>query len=61
MAVRIACVGSLNQDIAVWVPRPIVEGARFAAAAGALAVQRAGAQPSMPRQTDVEALLRSLR
>lgn len=34
-----------------------VKALRFAAAAGALAVTRAGAQPSLPRRGDVEALL----
>ena len=38
---------------------PLVEAARFANAAGALAVTRAGAQPSLPRAAEVEELLAS--
>jgi ribokinase len=33
------------------------EGARFAAAAAAISVTRAGAQPSMPRREEVEQLI----
>jgi ribokinase len=36
---------------------PLLEAVRFANAAGALAVTRAGAQPSLPRVAEVEALL----
>ena len=35
------------------------QAARFAAAAAAISVGRAGAQPSMPRESEVECLLRS--
>lgn len=35
------------------------EALRFAAAAGALAVTRAGAQPSLPRRADIERVLRA--
>lgn len=37
--------------------KPIREGLRFASGAGALATTRLGAQPSLPRRRDVEALL----
>ena len=37
--------------------RSIHEAARWANAAGALAVTRAGAQPSLPRRAELEALL----
>jgi len=40
---------------------PLLEAARFASAAGALAVTRAGAQPSLPRATEVQHLLASTR
>jgi ribokinase len=36
---------------------PLMEAVRFASAAGAIAVTRAGAQPSLPRASEVEALL----
>jgi ribokinase len=36
---------------------PLPEAVRFANAAGAIAVTRAGAQPSLPRASEVEALL----
>jgi ribokinase len=36
---------------------PLMEAVRFASAAGAMAVTRAGAQPSLPRAAEVEALL----
>jgi ribokinase len=38
---------------------PLPEAVRFANAAGALAVTKAGAQPSLPRASDVRALLAS--
>lgn len=38
---------------------PLLEAVRFANAAGALAVTRMGAQPSLPRGAEVEALLAS--
>ncbi|MDE0116201.1 MAG: ribokinase [bacterium] len=37
--------------------RPLIEAVRFANAAGALAVQTPGAQPSMPTRDEVETLL----
>jgi ribokinase len=37
--------------------KPIREGLRFASGAGALATTRLGAQPSLPRRRDVEALV----
>ncbi len=39
---------------------PLLEAARFASAAGAVAVTAAGAQPSLPRRAQVEALLASV-
>jgi ribokinase len=39
--------------------KPLAEAARFAAAAGALAVTVAGAGPSLPGRADVEGLLRA--
>ncbi len=39
--------------------RPLGDAIRFACAAGALATTRAGAQPSLPRRAEVEALLGS--
>jgi ribokinase len=38
---------------------PLLEAVRFASAAGAIAVTRAGAQPSLPRASEVKALLAS--
>lgn len=40
--------------------RPLLEAARFAAAAGALAVTRPGAQTSLPTREEVERLLQSM-
>ena len=39
--------------------RPLADAIRFACAAGALATTRAGAQPSLPRRAEVEALVSS--
>lgn len=44
-------------SVALGEGKPFAEAARFAAAAGALAVTRAGAQPSLPQRAEVEALL----
>lgn len=41
--------------------RPLCEAIRFACAAGALATTRPGAQPSLPRRAEVDALLASVR
>ena len=44
--------------VALCQGRPMLEAARWAAAAGALAVTRVGAQDAMPRRHEVEALVR---
>jgi len=44
-------------SVAVLRGLPLLEAVRFANAAGAMAVTRAGAQPSLPRNPDVEELL----
>ena len=45
LAVRLA------EDASLW------EASRFASAAGALAATRSGAQPAMPRRTEIESML----
>ncbi len=47
--------------VALAEERPLIEAVRFANAAGALAVQTPGAQPSMPVRSAVESLLDSHR
>jgi ribokinase len=44
--------------VALAEKRPLFEAALFANAAAALSVAKAGAQPSIPRRQDIEALLR---
>lgn len=50
-----AFVGGLA--VALWRDLPLQEAVRFANACGALAVTRAGAQPSLPRRHEVEHLM----
>ena len=45
--------------VALAEQRPLKEAVRFASAAAALSVTRVGAQPSIPRRTEIEALIRS--
>lgn len=47
--------------VALAEERPLIEAVRFANAAGALAVQTPGAQPSMPARAAVDALLKGQR
>ena len=47
--------GSLG--VALAEQRPLKEAVRFASAAAALSVTRVGAQPSIPRRTEIEALI----
>ena len=44
---------------ALMLGRDLVQSARFASAAAALSVTRAGAQPSMPSMNEVEAMLQN--
>ena len=44
--------------VALAEQRPLKEAVRFASAAAALSVTRVGAQPSIPRRTEIEALIR---
>jgi len=45
--------------VALAEQRPLREAVLFASAAAALSVTRVGAQPSIPRRTEIEALIRS--
>lgn len=53
---------AFNGALAVaWADRPLEAAIRFASAAGALAVTKPGAQPSLARRQDVDRLLESAR
>lgn len=57
----VGCGDAFNGALAVAIAegRPLPEAARFAAAAGALAATKLGAQPSMPSRGEIERMLGS--